>query len=220
LPCYPRRAIQVRRTTHHVTTCAGDCGSSPGSCCSRRLSRVMVPVSAGPSAYPAGFPILWCSWMLAWATAVPGGAGRPAGQYLGVCATAAFVDGRGSRLVAGGTPLGGAGAPAASGSRSWCRRRGCTAQRWRPPRRWWPSQRRATPRTAPAAPRSAGPGPGRARSPPNQAIEHKFEGASGRLRSPTGRSEPGCAAPGPQLSRAWGTARDNSGIKRIVVIWP
>jgi hypothetical protein len=75
-----------------------------------------------------------------------------------------FVDGRGIHLAAGRTPLVGAGAPAASGSRSWCHRRGCRARRWRPPYRWWPGRRRAALRTAPAAPRSAGPGPGRAKS--------------------------------------------------------
>jgi hypothetical protein len=46
-----------------------------------------------------------------------------------------FVDGRGTRLAAGRTPLAGAGVPAGSGSRSWCRRRGRRAQRWRPPHR-------------------------------------------------------------------------------------
>jgi hypothetical protein len=43
------------------------------------------------------------------------------------------VGGRGSRLAAGRTPLAGAGAPAASGSRPWSRRRRCRARRWRPP---------------------------------------------------------------------------------------
>jgi hypothetical protein len=73
-----------------------------------------------------------------------------------------FVGGRGSRLGAGGTPRAGVAAPAASGSRSWCHRRGGTARRWRPARGRWPGRRRAAPRTAPAAPRSAGPSPGRA----------------------------------------------------------
>ena len=104
---------------------------------------------------------------------------------LVLCATAAFVDGRGSRLAAGRTPLAGAAAQAASDSRSWCRRRVRRARRRRPPPGWRPSRRRAAPRTAPAAPRSAGPGPGRARSPPTEGIEHKFENESGTLRSPT-----------------------------------
>jgi hypothetical protein len=46
------------------------------------------------------------------------------GRCLPQRASAAFVGGRGSRLVGGRTPRAGAGAPAASGSRSWCRRRG------------------------------------------------------------------------------------------------
>jgi hypothetical protein len=96
-----------------------------------------------------------------------------------------FVDGRSSRLAAGRTPRVGAGVPAASGSRSLCRRRGCTARPWRPARRRWPGRRRAAPRIAPAAPRSAGPSPGRASSPPNQGIEHKFESESRTLRSLT-----------------------------------
>jgi hypothetical protein len=95
------------------------------------------------------------------------------------------VGGRGSRPGAGHTPRAGAAAQAASGSRSWCRRRGGTARPCRPARRRWPGRRRATPRTAPAAPRSAGPGPGRAKSPPTQGIEHKFESESRTLRSPT-----------------------------------
>jgi hypothetical protein len=97
----------------------------------------------------------------------------------------AFVDGRGNRLAAGRTPRAGAGVPAASGSRFWCRRRGCTARPWRPARGRWRGRRRAAPRNAPAAPRSAGPSLGRARSPPNQAIEQKFERGSVTLRSPT-----------------------------------
>jgi hypothetical protein len=100
---------------------------------------------------------------------------------------AAFVDGRGSRLAGGRRPLAGAGAPAASGSRSWCHRHGPTARRWRPPDRWWPGRRRAAPRTAPAALQSAGPGLGRAKSPPEQAIEHVFGIPSAMLPTATGR---------------------------------
>src|SRR5215217_679071 len=96
------------------------------------------------------------------------------------------VGGRGNRRGAGRRPRAGAAAQAASGSRSWCRRRGCTARLWRPARTRWRGRRRAAPRTAPAAPRSAGPRPGRARSPPNQTIEHKFESESGTLPSPPG----------------------------------
>jgi hypothetical protein len=109
------------------------------------------------------------------------------GRCLAVCATAVFVDGRGSRHAAGRMPPAGAGVPAASGSRSWCRRRGGTAQHWPPPHRWWPGRHRAAPRTAPAAPRSAGPGLGRAKSPPEQAIEHVFEILSAMLPTATGR---------------------------------
>jgi hypothetical protein len=124
-------------------------------------------------------------WMLVWATAVPGSAGHPGqGRCLAICATAAFVDGPGSRLAGGGTSLGGAAAVAASGSRSWCRRRGGRARRWRPPPEWWPSRCRAAPRTAAAAPRSAGPGP--AKSPPRQAVELMFEAESGMLPTATG----------------------------------
>jgi hypothetical protein len=68
---------------------------------------------------------------------------------------ARFVDGRRSRLAAGRTRRAGAGVPAASGSRSWCRRRGGRARRWRPPREWSPGRRQAAPRSAPAAPRWA-----------------------------------------------------------------
>jgi hypothetical protein len=155
--------------------------------------------------------------MLAWATAVPAGAGHPVGRYVAVCAaTAAFVDGRGSRLAAGHTPLAGAGAPAASGSRSWCRRRGGRARRWRPPPGPWPGRHPAAPRTAAAAPRSAGPSLGRARSPPDHSIEHKFEGGSAALRSPPG---PGWAAPtlGSQLSRTRGTTEDSRGVTNLEV---
>jgi hypothetical protein len=106
-----------------------------------------------------------------------------------MCRRSGFVGGRGSRLAAGRTPLVGAAAQAASGSRSWRHRRGGRARRWRPPHRWWPDRRRAAPRTAPAAPRSAGPGPGRATSPPDQCIEHKFEGESATLLSPTGAAQ-------------------------------
>jgi hypothetical protein len=96
------------------------------------------------------------------------------------------VDGPGSRPAADGRPRAGVDAQAASGSRSWCRRRGCTARPWRPPRGPWPGRRRAVPRTAPAAPPSAVPGQGRAKSPPTQAIEHQFEDQSSILRTATG----------------------------------
>jgi hypothetical protein len=92
----------------------------------------------------------------------------------------AFGDGRGSRLAAGRMPRAGAGVPAASGSRSWCRRRtyGSTLAA---ARRWWPGRRRAAPRTAPAALRWAGPAPGRAKSPPKESIEHLFATGSAFL---------------------------------------
>jgi hypothetical protein len=128
-------------------------------------------------------------------------------RKVGHPATAAFVDGRGSPLAAGRTPLAGVGVPAALGSRSWCRRRGGRARRWRPPPGSWPGRHPAAPRTAPAAPRSAGPRPGRARSPPDQRIEHKFEDGSGTLRSPTGPLRVWVAALGSQLSRTWGQQR-------------
>ena len=130
-----------------------------------------------------------------------------------VGATAAFVDGRGSRLGAGRTPLGAADAPAASGSRSWCRRRGGRAPPWRLVRGRWRGRRRAAARIAPAEPRSAGPRPRRARSPPNQRIEHKFEIGSGALRSPTG---PGWAALGRQLSGFWETAEVSTTCQQVV----
>jgi hypothetical protein len=96
------------------------------------------------------------------------------------------VDGRGSRPVAGSRPRAGVVAQAASGSRSWCRRRRCTASPQRPPCGGWPGPRRAALRTAPAAPRSAVPGQGRAKSPPTQDIEHEFENPSSVLRIATG----------------------------------
>jgi hypothetical protein len=58
-------------------------------------------------------------------------------QCLAECATAAFVGGRGNRLAGGRTPPAGAAAPAAAGSRSWCRQHRCRARRWPPPPRWW-----------------------------------------------------------------------------------
>jgi hypothetical protein len=97
------------------------------------------------------------------------------------------VDGRGSRLAAGRTPRAGTGAQAASGSRSWCRRREGRARRWRPPHRWWPGRRRAVPRTAPAAPRWAGPDLDRTKSPLQQVIELMSGIESGiRLPRPDG----------------------------------
>src|SRR5215211_3041826 len=93
------------------------------------------------------------------------------------------VGGRGNRRGAGRTPRAGAAAQAASGSRSWCRRRGYTARPRRPARGRWRGRRQATPRTAPAALRSAGPSPGPAKSPPNQVIEYVFENESARLLS-------------------------------------
>ena len=97
------------------------------------------------------------------------------GPMLGRMCDWAFVDGRGSHLGAGRTPLVGADAPAASGSRSWCHRRGGRARPWRPARGRWRGRRRAAARTAPAEPRAVGPSPSRARSPLNQRIEHTFE---------------------------------------------
>jgi hypothetical protein len=130
---------------------------------------------------------LWCSWMLEWATAVPGAAdhsGR-ADAWLYVLLP------RSSTVEVAATPPAvrpdGAGAPAASGSTPRpCQREG-RARRWPRPHRWWSGRRRAAPRSAPAAPRSADPGlGGRAKSPLNQAIEHEFESGSGTLRSPPG----------------------------------
>jgi hypothetical protein len=128
-----------------------------------------------------------------------------------------FVDGRGTRLAAVRTPLAGAGAPAASGSRSWCRRRGCRARRWRPSPGWWPGRRRAAPRIAPAAPRSAGPSPGRARSPPNQGIEHKFESGSGTLRSPTGPLRAWVGRAGAATRRNLGDSKGQQGTTKAEV---
>ena len=106
------------------------------------------------------------------------------GAVLDVRATAFFVDGLGSRLAAGRTPLAEAGAPTASDSRSWCRWRRCRARCRRPPLGGWPSRRRAVPRTALVALRSAGPDLGRAKSPPAQVIEHSFGSQSATLPSP------------------------------------
>jgi hypothetical protein len=108
---------------------------------------------------------------------------------LAVWATAGFVGGRGSLRAAGRTPRAGAGAPAASGSRSWSRRRGGRAQRWGPPRESWPGRRRAAPRTAPAAPRSAAhvrvmPGPHR------DSLSNAFEGGSGNPAYRDSRCQP------------------------------
>jgi hypothetical protein len=129
----------------------------------------------------------------------------------------AFVDGRGSRLAAGRMPPAGAGAPAASGSRSWCRRRGGTARRWRPTRGRWPGRRRAAPRTAAAVPPSAGPGPGRAKSPPDQAIEHKFEMGSATLRSPTVPFRVWVGRAGAATQRNLGDNRGQQGITNLEV---
>jgi hypothetical protein len=102
----------------------------------------------------------------------------------------AFGDGRGSRLAAGRTPRAGAAAPAASGSRSWCRRRGGRAQRWRPPHRWWPGRRQAAPRSAPASPRSAQfravPSPHRRRLPNACLVEDRHSYLSRRDRPTDG----------------------------------
>jgi hypothetical protein len=129
---------------------------------------------------------------------------------LAAGATAAFVDGRGSRLGVGRMPLAGAGAQAASGSRSWCRRRRCRARCWRPPYRWWPGRRRAAPRTAAAAPRSAGPGPGRAKSPPEQLIEQVFGTESRMLPTATGWTAGGTLGPRPRPERFTPPARSCS----------
>jgi hypothetical protein len=140
------------------------------------------------------------------------------GRYVAACAaTAAFVDGRGSRLAAGRTPRAGVGVPAALGSRSWCRRRGCRARRWRPPPGSSPSRHPAAPAPAPAAPRSAGPNLGRARSPPDQNIEHKYEAGRERSVVRQGRSESGWAALGSQLSRTRGTTEDSRGLTNLEV---
>jgi hypothetical protein len=74
--------------------------------------------------------------------------GRAADAWLYVL-TAAFVDGRDSRLCVGRTPLAGAGVPAASGSRSWFCRRGGRARRWLPP------HSQGTPTTLPTLPAQA-----------------------------------------------------------------
>jgi hypothetical protein len=103
--------------------------------------------------------------------------------------------GRRSRHGAGRTPQAGAAAQAASGSRSWCHRRGRMAGAWRPARGRKPGQRRAAQRTAPMAPRSAGPGPGLAKSPPRQPSEQMFGFESGTLLTATGwiaRCRPAC----------------------------
>ena len=110
------------------------------------------------------------------------------GRMLGWMGYWACADDRGSRLAVCHMPRVGADVPAASSSRSWCRRRGGRARCWRPAHRRWPGRRRAAARTAAAAPRSAGPGPGRAKSPPEQPIELMFEGRIGNATDAAGRS--------------------------------
>jgi hypothetical protein len=106
---------------------------------------------------------------------------RPTGACLAWRWRPGSVGVPGTHLGVGCRPRVGAGVPAASGSRSWCRQLGGTVQRWRPAHGRWPGRCRAARRTVPAAPRSAGPGPGRAKSPPHQNIEHMFEVESGML---------------------------------------
>ena len=118
---------------------------------------------------------LWCSWVLAGATAVPRGAGHPVRPMLAWLCPGASGDGPGTHLAAGCMPQAGVGVPTASDSRPRRRRRGGWARHLRPPHRGSPSRRRAAPRSAPTAPRSAIPGQVRARSPPTEPIEHKFE---------------------------------------------
>jgi hypothetical protein len=162
-------------------------------------------------AMPAGFhdPMVFLDVGVGHCSSWRRGSSWSGPRLLALGATAAFVDGRGSRLGVGRMPLAGAGAPAASGSRSWCRRRRCRARRWRPPHRWWPGRRRAAPRTAAAAPRSAGPGPGRAKSPPEQVIEQVFGTESGMLPTATGWTAGGTL--GAQSPGLHGSTADNPG---------
>ena len=123
------------------------------------------------------------------------------------------VAGRRSRPDAGRTPRAGAGVPAASGSRSGRRRRAGRARCWRPPGESLPGRRRAAPSGAAIGrPRS-----GSCQVPTDQAIEHKFESRSATLRSPPGRSEPGWAVLGPQLSGTWEDSRGQQWITNLEV---
>jgi hypothetical protein len=94
---------------------------------------------------------------------------------------AGSVDGRCSLPAADRMPQAVVAAQAASGSRPWCRPRGCRARDWRPARGRWLGRRPVARHTDRAVPRSAGPAPGRARSPPEQGIELVFEIESGIL---------------------------------------
>ena len=130
-----------------------------------------------------------CRWPRSWS-----------GRCLAVCATA-FVDGRGSRLAAGRTPRAGAGVPAASGSRSWCRRRGCRARRWRPPSN--------------SAQRSSDAAIGRPRSgscqvPTNQTTEQTFETESRMLLTATVRRYSPCGTRWATDRGIWGPAMPRS----------
>jgi hypothetical protein len=119
------------------------------------------------------------------------------------------ADGRGSRPGASRTPRVGAAALAASGSRSWCRRRGGTAQpcgqlahggQVDAEQLGASLQRR---RDRPAQVRVV-PGPHRT-SASNTSSRVDRE----RCVVRRGRSEPGWAVLGPQLGGTWGTPRDS-----------
>ena len=131
---------------------------------------------------------LWCSWVLAGATAVPRGAGHPVRPMLAWLCPGASGDGPGTHLAAGCMPQAGVGVPTASDSRPRRRRRGGWARHLRPPHRGSPGRRRAAPRSAPTAPRSAIPGQVRARSPPTEPIEPSSRNPSTFLHTATGAS--------------------------------
>jgi hypothetical protein len=122
---------------------------------------------------------------VAWPTAVPGGAGHLVRPMLSCMRYCRVRTRSSSRLAAGRMPRAGVGVPAASGSRSWCHRRGGTARRWRPARGRWLGRRRAVPRIAPAA----------APEPPNREKRQSSLSFS-LLSSRLGLLEDGWAAPG------------------------
>jgi hypothetical protein len=145
-------------------------------------------VPAAPASHP-GRVSYGPFWMLACATAVPGGAGRPgrADAWLHVLRP------RSAAVEIAASPLGVHLRPELPLQLHQAPDPGAVSTDigldvGGPPLGWWPSRRRAAARTAAAAPRSAGPGPGRAKSPPGQPIELMFEGASGMLPTAAGRA--------------------------------
>lgn len=106
----------------------------------------------------------------------------------------AFVDGRGSRRAAGRTRRVGAGVPAASGSKSWCRRRGDRLH----VRGRLADDGQVDAEQLRARFQRCRDWPGRAKSPPRQATEHMFGIESGMHLA---RLNESVAAPPPSAVR-------------------